>query len=121
MNGWIDFKKSFTQKQEDALWQYFIDHSRVMSTGYLGVLFYVKNVDDFWRRVFARANGDFQRYEKEDKETRQLKYIKLIRELRAHRERAEHISRRCNHIDSEGSLYEKLVLFLYRRTRKHLF
>lgn len=121
MSEWVEFKKSFTQKQEDALWQYFIDHSRVQPTGYLGVLFYVKDVDDFWRRVYARANGDFMRYHKEDKEHRQLKYEHLMQELRAFRHRGNHISRRCTHIDEHGTLWERFMLRLYRRTRDNLF
>lgn len=63
---WYHFKKTFTQEQEDVLWQYFIDHSKIQPNGYLGIMFYIKDIDDFWRRLFARKNG-FARYEKVDK------------------------------------------------------
>ena len=117
---WMDFKKSFTQAQEDALWQYFIDHSQVQGNGYLGVMFYVRDVNDFWKRVHARANGDFHRYEKIDKETVQLSRDKIMRELRHCRWRSKQISDVCFTIDEHGSVVDKVVLGLYRWTRRYL-
>lgn len=73
MKDWIEFKRTFTKKQEDAIWQYFIDHSQVQDNSYLGILFYVRDVDDFWRRVHARYTGDFQRYNKFNKQFTQSK------------------------------------------------
>jgi hypothetical protein len=64
MNEWKDFKKSFTQRQEDSFWQYFIDHSTVEANGYYKILFHVKDIDDFWRRLYARYTGEFKRYDK---------------------------------------------------------
>jgi hypothetical protein len=60
---WFDFKKQFTEDQEIALWQYFIDHSNIEPNGYHRIGFHVKDMDDFWKRVFARYSGDFKRYE----------------------------------------------------------
>lgn len=71
MDDWITFKKSFSQSQEDALWQYFIDHAQVQKNGYLGIQLYLRNVDDFWRRVHARYTGEFQRYDKLEKKKKQ--------------------------------------------------
>lgn len=68
MADWITFKRSFSKEQEDGIWQYIIDHSKVQPNGYLGIQFYVKDLDDFWRRVYARARGDFARYDKLEKE-----------------------------------------------------
>lgn len=59
---WFDFKKTFTKEQEDAIWQYFIDHSAVQPNGNFRIYFHVKDVDDFWYRVFGRYTGDFVRY-----------------------------------------------------------
>ena len=70
-DDWITLKKTFTKAQEDALWQYFIDHSRIQPNGYFGVQFYVKNVDDFWRRLFFRYSGEYIRYDIEEKERNQ--------------------------------------------------
>ncbi len=74
MNDWTDFKKSFTSEQESALWQYFIDHSRIQPNGYVGILFYVKDMDDFWQRLYARYTGDFARYDVIKKEAILMKY-----------------------------------------------
>lgn len=68
---WTDFKKTFTQDQEDAIWQFLIDHSQVQKNGYLGIQLYVRDVDDLWKRIYARKTGNFKRYEAQDKMTRQ--------------------------------------------------
>lgn len=65
---WVDFKRTFTQEQEDALWQYLMDHSRVEVNGYYGVQLYFRDKDDFWNRVHSRATGEFIRYDVEKKE-----------------------------------------------------
>ena len=105
-DDWTTLKKTFTKTQEDALWQYFIDHSRIQPNGYLGILFYVKNVDDFWRRLFYRSFGEYIRYDIEEKERYQdeqiarfLKYKKRINETRVN----------------------KLLFIVYTRLHKHLF
>lgn len=108
MKDWTDFKKSFTQKQEDALWQYFIDHSKVQANGYFLIMFYCQNIDDFWRRLYARYTGDFHRYEIEEKE------VKLERAF------GESMSLRVQWIDEYGSLKQKINLWLFRKTRRYL-
>lgn len=122
---WHDFKKTFTQAQEDALWQYFLDHSRIQRNGYFCITFFVRNVDDFWRRLNARASGEFHRYEVEDRETAALQrreiYEKLLSELRYTRHISSRNSTISSEIDRAGSLWDRLLLRLYRYTRKALF
>lgn len=116
MSDWTHFKKTFTQKQEDALWQYLIDHSKVQPNGYFGIMFYVKDVDDFWRRVYARYTGDFKRYDKLEKQHTQNQIAFNIMRSRAHR-----MSKRVDEIRNTGSLTEKLALKIYQRLRDFLF
>lgn len=123
-DDWIAFKKSFTKEQEEGLWQYFIDHSQVQPNGYLGVQFYVEDVNDFWKRVYARVSGDFKRYEAQDKVTRQAKYrmhYNDFLELQIVRRKGEKISDVCEEIDGGRNPWRKFLLWLYRHTREHLF
>lgn len=116
MSDWTQFKKSFTQEQEDALWQYFIDHSRLQKNGYLGIMFYITDIDDFWRRVYARYTGDFQRYDKLEKREKQLNVACSIM-LADARKKSEVVNR----IMKNGTIKERALLWLYQKTRDSLF
>lgn len=115
-HDWRQFKKTFTQEQEDAIWQYIIDHSKVQPNGFLGVMFYVRDVDDFWKRVNARYTGQFKRYERLDKEHRQQNTALFV---------ATSISKRAERITAEiqsGKQYHKRVLlWVYRKCREYLY
>lgn len=56
-----------------AIFQYVIDHSKVQRNGYIGVCFYFKNKNDFWRRVTARKEDNFSRYNQEEKMARAVR------------------------------------------------
>lgn len=105
-DDWTTLKKTFTKEQEEALWQYFIDHSKIQPNGYFGILFYVKNLDDFWKRLFYRYSGEYIRYDVEEKQRHQDEQI--ARFLKA--------KKRIN----ETTL--NLLLFaLYKKLHRHLF
>lgn len=105
-DDWITLKKTFTQAQEDALWQYFIDHSQIQPNGYLGIQFYIKNVDDFWRRLYYRYSGEYIRYDIEEKERHQDE--QLARFLKAKKK-------------IEDSRVNRLLFIIYKKLHKHLF
>ncbi len=116
MDNWQDFKKSFTQKQEDAIWQYIIDHSQVQKNGYLGIQLYVRDIDDFWKRIYARYTGDFQRYDKLEKQKLQDdRFIHVYKKI------ANKNGQRAEHIDRNGSWIEKAVLWIHRKSRDYIF
>jgi len=108
MKDWIEFKKSFTQEQEDALWQYFIDHSRIQPNGYWWIMFYVRDIDDFWRRVYARYTGAIKRYDVKDKEDKQNTVF------------SKGMIRKITYIRNHGTPYQKLVGWAYRYSRNYL-
>lgn len=116
MPKWIEFKKTFTQKQEDALWQYFIDHSQVQRNGYYMILFFVRGVDDFWKRVSSRANGDYKRYSIQEKEFR------LERKMNSWARLRFKISANGNWLDKFLSwLNQKIYWHLYEKYGKNEF
>lgn len=115
MNDWRDFKKSFTQRQEDALWQYLVDHTNVEPNGYYRILFHVRDVDDFWRRVYARYTGDFKRYDKLEKQYQNEKLgIHIFKKM------ADRMNKNVTAIAKRGTLFDKLILKLYRFSRKYI-
>lgn len=105
-DDWITLKKTFTQAQEDALWQYFIDHSKIQPNGYLGILFYVKDVDDFWRRLFYRYSGEYTRYDIEEKTRNQESQI--ARFLKAKHK-------------IEDSVLNRILFAVYKKLHTRLF
>ncbi len=111
-----EFRKSFTKKQDDAIWQYLMDHSEIQKNGYWKIYFYIRDRSDFWRRVWARYNKDFERYDLMEKERVQIsKQLKL--EKRALKTQSEEISR----IETSGTFKEKLLLSIYRFTYRKIF
>lgn len=112
---WTTFKKTFTKKQEDAIWQYFIDHSRAQKNAMWIISFTIRDIDDFWRRVYARYNGDFKRYDKLEKQD-----AMAWTSLAISNKRGERMNRKIQYIDRKGSLMDKAILWLYRKTRDYL-
>lgn len=114
--SWESFRGQFTKDQGAALWQYFLDHSRIQKNGFFGIMFYIRDMDDFWKRVHARYTGEFQRYDKLRKEHLQENkgYFMWKRQSRKQSEIA-------TRIDKEGSLKEKATLWTYRKSRESLF
>lgn len=115
-SDWVAFKKSFTNEQGEALYQYFVDHSRVQKNGYLGVQFYIRDMDDFWRRLFARFNGDFKRYDKLEKSHKQEMTGWYIMKKKADRHH-----KIVSEIEAGKNKRKKLALWLYRKMRNYLF
>lgn len=116
IKNWVDLEKSFNEEQRDALWQYFVDHSLLQKNGYLGIQFYVKDMSDFWRRLYARYSGDYKRYDNLERKHKQgLMAIAFEKRL------ASVNNEKIKKIEGGRNVYKKLVLFLYRRCRDILF
>ena len=64
------FSKKVDANVREAIWQWLIDHSKVEDTGFLNIRFYLKDQDDFWKRVHYRYTGQFERYNKIERESR---------------------------------------------------
>lgn len=108
MNDWVEFKRSFTADQEDGLWQFFIDHSTATTKGKFRIVFHVEDIDDFWRRVFARYSNQFYRYEEKDKQKEmRTKYGNAMR-------------KKIEYIREKGTLKQRLYVWLYTKTKSYL-
>lgn len=113
---WTDFKKTFTQRQEESLWQYFIDHSIIRSNGYYGIQFYIRDIDDFWKRLYARYTGQFSRYDKLEKQ-----HKNEMLAVHMFKKRADIMSRKVLKIGHSKDLKAKVILWLYRKSRDFVF
>lgn len=101
-----------------SIWQYCIDHSKIQPNGYLGIMFYCKDQEDFWRRVRARQAG-FQRYDIEDKEAGQIQIAELYSNYRWHQNHDKLRSERIEVIKN-GNLMQKTAWYIYRKIKKYL-
>jgi len=113
---WTEFRKTFTKEQEKAIWQYFIDHSTIERNAYWKITFHVRNVDDFWRRVYSRFTGHFHRYEILEKthlQENKYWFVHKEEEFRRHQTALA--------IDKGRDYYKKLQLYLYRKLNKKIF
>lgn len=111
--------KLFTKKVDpnvrEAIWQWLIDHSHTLPTGYLRIYCNLKNQDDFWKRVHYRYTGQFERYNKLEKANEQS-----FAAMKIQQRKAKEFGDRCQKISEEGNLYYKIILWLYRKTRNKI-
>ena len=72
--GKRDYDRSFTANFEKdltvaewqkAVWQYLIDHAAKDRSGAMAARFILTDADEFWRRVKARRDGVFLRFDEE--------------------------------------------------------
>lgn len=119
------FLETFTQKQRDAIWQFFLDHSRINKHGVWKINFHVRDARDFWRRLFYRYTGQFKRYEVEKKLSTQARRDAITARERRHVKFLDRHSAKTHEritlIEKNGTLHEKFVLLLYRWSKKRLF
>lgn len=114
----IQFDHDCSPKAKEAIWQYCLDHSKLQKNGYWGIMFYVKDEEDLWRRVVARHSGEFQRYNKLEKQSMQDTFWS---ELYYFRKKSAKNSLISNRIDKSGSWWEKFLLYVNRKIRTYLF
>lgn len=115
MSDWQNFKKSFTQKQEDAIWQYFIDHSKLELNGFWYIRFHVRDMDDFWKRLHARYTEAFRRYDKLEKaHQNEMLAVYMFKKS------ADKMGRKCEAIDKSKDYPAKIILWLYRKSREYV-
>lgn len=117
---------SYGEKQEykRMVWQYLCDHSLVQKDGYRRILFYIKDREDFDRRVQYRLRG-FKRNEDEYLIEVQNKIIEKVKAM----ERAKWYSDMLNkkkdeivkEIEASWKLHKKIILWLHRKTKNYLF
>lgn len=112
----IEFKETFTREQQEALWQYFIDHSQIQKNGFYGIQFYIRDENDFYKRLLARYNGDFLRYTKLEKQHIVDSQTCVVAMSIARRN--DKISRK---IENGSNYINKFLLFLNRKIRRYLF
>jgi len=106
----------------NAIWQFLIDHSRVENNGLLYIGIHVKDKRDFENRVLARKkygylNNDVEYTYKKQREL----FRRILESYYRKEEKTKRYERVVKRIKKQGSLKDKVVLFLYRKTKKILF
>lgn len=56
-----------------------MDHSRIQPNGYYGIMFYIKNMDDFWKRLYSRSTWEFTRSDVQVKKENMEKQLASIK------------------------------------------
>lgn len=111
-----NFKHLFTQEQRDSLWQYFIDHSKIQRNGYYGIIFYIQDEDDFYKRLYARYSGNYQRYDKLEKMfTRDNSTLNVVKNI------ARKNTQRINQIKNSRNYWLKALLFIQKKLKAYIF
>jgi len=91
-----------------GVWQYIIDHKLIQPNGYIKITLFVRDKNDFFRRVSARENGEFKRYDVEKTESGRGKIQKNYDELNARRSRHKGAKEGKN-------VFKKILAILYQK------
>lgn len=113
------------QSLKRAVWQYLIDHSRIVRQDLVKFHFILPSEDEFWKRVWARDVGKFKRKEIFDFQNEMRKQENRVKEAFETRTKYyEMISKnnqweaRIKKHEQNGTLYEKVLLKIARNLRK---
>lgn len=114
-----------TQSLKRAVWQYLIDHSKVVNDeGLLQFNFYIPSEKELWRRVKARDDGIFQRRdlstlrERENRKHKQVKDLKKIKiQFETEKSKQKQWEARIHKFEDEGTFTEKILLKIAKITR----
>lgn len=116
----LDLKKYTVDKMEqrfkDGIYQWFVDHSTVLNNGSLKIVAYIDGKEDFWERVSYRVRGDYARYTEREKQMKNKMTTYFIGQQKGIKKQKEIIR-----IDKSGNLFEKFMLWLYRKANNYLF
>ncbi len=107
------------RKGDDAVWQYILDHANPSPSGHMRVSFFLKDRNEWDRRINARRNGVYRRSEF-DMEKDWKSFENAHTAFVVHRNMQAEFNRRVSSIDNNGSVIEKGKLWLFRKLRKHL-
>lgn len=113
---WLEFKETFSKEQQDALWQYFLDHARLQKNGYFLIFFYIKNSDDFFRRLHFRYTKEYIRYDRAEREKEQA-----TGDFWRMKNYSDNIFEKTEQIEQGKNIYKKFLLFVNKKIRKYLF
>lgn len=108
-------KNGHKKNEDDAIWQYFMDHAYPKGVGYI-ITFPIKDRWQWRDRIYARMNGVWRNEERtlEEKMQRQMTEYKNTKYY------LDNMNRTSSHILTKGSLYEKIVLWVYQKARKEV-
>jgi len=95
-------------KYKNGLWQYLVDHYRIEPNGNLRVMFYVRDKADFFRRVQARVDGQFMRYEVEKVEKDLSTVGEVYRQL-------QNLQRKQKEALNSEKFFIRVIAVLYRK------
>jgi len=106
-------------KREDrfrkGLWQFFIDHARLLPDGNFEIIIFAKSEQDLWRRAEARMSG---RYKVTSEE--KLKQKGSVTELHSLKRERDRIKKASQVINQENKLFGKVVLWAHYKLRGYL-
>ena len=109
--------------KDDAVWQYILDHAKKTDTGNYRIFFYIHNRHQWNRKIKQRMRGVYRNEEK-DLESEyngfKISYKKNMDALWYFKNYAEKMAKIYAKIESSGSLKDKIILWLYKKTKSYL-
>lgn len=107
-------KEQFEFPFREALWVYLLDHASIdKKTGNWKAYLEFRNENDLWRRIFARQTKE---YIKRDTVHLEQKHKTTLEKIRGRGMKGT-----ISKIENSGSLFQKILLFTYRYSRRKLF
>ncbi len=107
-----------------AVWQYLIDHSKIVGKDTIKITFYIPSEKEFWKRVKAREDGRFKRNDLYDFHKKMREREAFVESLMIGREMSDRKNKRLGKLLLHKSWYTrtraKAVILLRRLANKIL-
>lgn len=103
------------ERFREGVWQFLLDHARVLPDGNYQVILTVKNQFHLWMRVNARMEGKYKVNSEED-----LKGKKSVTEFAILKRERDKLKKAGEIIYNENRIIGKIVHKIYHLSRKYL-
>lgn len=126
----MNHHRGLTKSKDTAVWQYLIDHSVPVKSGYR-IFFYIRSRSDFEARVKYRMEGNY-RYDERELDEKLKKQCEEYMSLRNRKNSLENElgkqkafdlkrQKKFDRANKSKNIFTKLVVFLYKKTRDYIY
>ena len=104
------------ERFKKGLWQFMIDHAKILPNGNYQIHIGTKSASDLWRRVEARIDGNYKTYELEERNNQ-----KELNEYYKRINGEKRFTEKCKKIRKSNNPIPKIILYVYNKCGDYIY